>query len=336
MAKMSPGKLPYDFLEKLLNTYKGTTDHRLLIGPKIGEDAAVIDFGDRYLVTTIDPITLASEEIGWYAVHVNANDVAVRGARPRWFQAAILLPENFGKKKIERIFYDISTACQELGISLAGGHTELSYDLPRPIVIGCMMGEVEKEKLVTTSGAKPGDQIILTKGIAIEGTAIIAREKEKELKKAGYGSDWIARCQDFLYDPGISVVKDALLANETAHVHSMHDPTEGGLAAGLYEIARASGTGLLIYKDKIPILEQSKELCQHYHIDPLRTITSGSLLITAKPAEAEKILEVYKKAGTTASIIGEIKPKSHGMKIVDKYRSSNLRYSERDEITKIL
>ena len=329
------GKLNFRFLEKLLKKYQGKTDPRIVVGPKLGEDAAIIDYPDRYLVVKTDPVTFATEEIGWYAVQVNANDIATRGATPKWFQAAILLPENKTTEElVEKIFTQISRACDELNIAVIGGHTEISYDLARPIIVGCMLGEVKKEKLVSTSGAKPGDAVILTKGIAIEGTSIIAREKGAKLKMRGYQKGFIQRCQNLLFSPGISVVKDALVANQL-EVHSMHDPTEGGLAAGLYEIALASQVGLLIRKESIPILEESAVLCKEYDLNPLRTIASGALLIVVPPRNSRRIVSLLRKNGINASPIGEVKEQSFGIKITTGQKIEDLEFSARDEITKI-
>ncbi|MDD3655479.1 MAG: AIR synthase family protein [Atribacterota bacterium] len=333
--KLPLGKLDFSLLERLLGKYQSKTDSRVIIGPKLGEDAAVIDFPDRYLVAKTDPITFATEEIGWYAVQVNANDIATRGAVPKWFQATILLPENKTTEElVANIFSQIQNACEELNITIIGGHTEVSYNLDRPIIVGCMLGEVEKHKLVSTSGAKPGDAIILTKGIVIEGTVIIAREKKEELEARGYQKNFIQRCQNYLYNPGLSVIKEALLANNM-EVHAMHDPTEGGLAAGLYEIVQASGVGLLVEREKIPILEEAKILCKEYSLDPLRTITSGTLLIVTSLKSSQKIITLLEENKIKASLIGEIKEQRFGLKIATGGIWQDLKISAKDEITKI-
>src|SRR5574340_732613 len=220
------GKLDYRLLEKLLNL-NPIKDPRIIVGPKIGEDAAVIDFGKKYLVAKTDPITFTTHRIGWYAVNVNANDIATTGATPKWFLATVLLPEKkTNTKLVTRIFHDIIEATKALQITLCGGHTEVSYKIDRPIVIGHMLGEVEKDKLVVNAHACPGDDLLLTKGIAIEGTAIIARERQAEIRKE-FGKRFVKRAQAFINNPGLSIVKEALLANKVAQIHAMHDPTEG-------------------------------------------------------------------------------------------------------------
>jgi hydrogenase expression/formation protein HypE len=333
--KLPLGKLDFSLLDKMLNKYQSKKDSRVIIGPKLGEDAAVIEYQDRYLVVKTDPITFATEEIGWYVVQVNANDIATRGATPKWFQATILLPEKKTTEAlVDKIFSQIYDACNKLNIMVIGGHTEISYNLDRPIIVGSMLGEVEKDELVSTSGAKPGDVIILTKGIVIEGTSIIAREKQEELEKRGYQNSFIQKCRDFIYEPGLSVVKDALLAKEI-NVHAMHDPTEGGISAGLYEIAAASQVGLMIKREEIPILKESRILCQEYNLDPLRTIASGALLIVAPQNNANNIIAILNRNGIKSFLIGEIKEKSFGIKILTSGNLEDLNYSAKDEITKV-
>jgi hydrogenase maturation factor len=197
-----------------------------------------------------------------------------------------------------------------------------------------MLGEVEKNKLVSTSGARPGDMIILTKGIVIEGTAIIAREKQKELRDKGYSEKFIHRCQDFIYSPGLSVLKEALLANQF-EIHAMHDPTEGGLSAGLYEIAVASQVGILIEREKVPILGESQKLCDEFRLNPLSVITSGTLLIIVPERESGKIIGLLEKEGIASYLIGEIKDKNFGIKIKTGNIEESLIYSAIDEITRI-
>jgi hydrogenase maturation factor len=197
-----------------------------------------------------------------------------------------------------------------------------------------MLGEVAKNKLVSTSGARPGDVVLLTKGIVIEGTAIIAREKQEELKAKGYSKKFIRRCQNYIYKPGLSVLKEALLANQF-EVHAMHDPTEGGVSAGLYEITIASQVGIVVERAKIPILEESRTLCNEYHLNPLNTITSGTLLIVAPKSESAKIIDTLEEEGINSYLIGEIKDKNFGIKIKTDNFLEDLTYSATDEIARI-
>ena len=329
------GKLDYRLLEKLLNL-NPIKDPRIIVGPRIGEDAAVIDFGKNYLVAKTDPITFNTHRIGWYAVNINANDIAAMGATPKWFLATLLLPEGKTNAKLAtQIFRDIITSTQKLNITLCGGHTEISYKIDRPIVIGHMLGEVEKDKLVVNAHAKPGDDLLLTKGIAIEGTAIIAREKAVTIKKK-FGDQFLKRAQAFIDKPGLSVVADALLANKTAQIHAMHDPTEGGLATGVMELAKASGTGVIIDAEKIPCYEETEQICKFFNIQPLGLIASGALLIALDPKNTKEVIAILAKNGILCTPIGRLTQKSEGLKLFTKGKLVKMPKFTVDEITKVL
>jgi hydrogenase expression/formation protein HypE len=300
------GKLPAPLLERLLARF-APSDPRIVVGPRMGEDAAVFDFGDRYLVAKTDPITFATSEIGWYAVNVNANDVAVMGAQPRWFLATVLLPAGQATPELaEAIFAQMVDACAALGVSLAGGHTEITVNLDRPIISGTMLGEVLPEGLITTAGARPGDAVMLVKPIPIEGTALIALERAGALRERGYPEEFIVRAQRLLHDPGISVVAAALLAASSAPVHAMHDPTEGGVLTGLLEIGRAAGVGMTIHLDAIPLLPESKTICREFGLDPLGTLASGALLLTVEKRAAGELAETLAAAGYPSAVIGQV------------------------------
>lgn len=298
------GKLPNDLLDRLLRRF-APVDSRLIVGPQMGVDAAVIDFGETYLVAKTDPITFASDEIGWYAVNVNANDIAVMGGRPRWFMATVLLPAGMATPALaEAIYEQIAAACEDLGVALAGGHTEITAGLNRPIVSGTMLGEVIPERLVRSSGVQPGDALVLARGVPIEGTAIIAREKEQELLARGIAPALLKRAHSFLHTPGISIVRAAHLAVHAVTVHAMHDPTEGGLATGIWEMAQASQVGMDIDFDAVPVAPESQALCEAFGLDPLGVIASGALLVALSNTEAGRLLAVFERSGIPAQLIG--------------------------------
>ena len=328
------GKLPSAELARLLTKYT-PNDPRVVISGSVGEDAAVIDIGDRYLVAKTDPITFATDEIGWYAVHVNANDIACTGASPRWFLVTLLLPEKASSPDlVEKLFAQIHAACTQLQICLVGGHTEITYGLDRPLVIGQMLGEVAPNDLVSTAGAQVGDELILTKGIAIEATAIIAIEKRHELVDH-FTSDKLNGYANFLHQPGISVVKDAAVATAVGGVHAMHDPTEGGVATGLHELAEAASVGLEIMAEELPFLPETLALCQHFGLDPLGVIASGALLLAAEPRFSEQILTGLAGAGIRASRIGRVQPPEQGRLLVSVGGTRPLPSFTRDEITRL-
>ncbi len=332
---MNVGKLPPDLLERLLSTVP-IRDPRVLLGPRVGEDAALIDMGDMALVVKTDPITFATDLIGWYAVQVNANDVACMGARPRWFLATVLLPEGSKPEQAESVFHQIVSACQELDITLVGGHSEVTHQLQRPIVVGQMLGEVERERVVRTGGALPGDAVVLTKGIAIEGTALLAREAAAALQEAGVPTDILGRAREYLFNPGISVVSEALAARDAFNIHSMHDPTEGGLATGLREIAQAAGVGLDIDGASIPLLPECRAVCSALDLDPLGLLASGALVITLPEQEAQPLLEMLKKKGTAAKVIGRVTSLEEGLSLHTGDGTRDFPSFERDELARYL
>ena len=336
LRRFPVGKLPPAVLQRLLARCTLRKHSGVVIGPRFGEDAAVIDLGAKYLVAKTDPITFTAERIGWYAVNVNANDIATLGARPRWFLATLLLPEKGATEALAKsILNDILRACRALGITLVGGHTEITTGLDRPIVVGQMLGEVEKAKLVRKESQRPGDLVILTKGVAIEGTAILAQEKAAWVERK-LGKRFVRRAQRLLFRPGISVVRDALIAVRHGEVHAMHDPTEGGLNSGLYELARAGNVGLRVWQDKVPVLPETRALARLLDFDPLALIASGALLVVVSARSACSVLKAFAQHKVPAAVIGEIRGKSERIRVLEETgKSCALRPPPRDEIARL-
>jgi hydrogenase maturation factor len=329
------GKLPLEHLRSLLR-HLPKHDARLLIGPQIGEDAAVIDAGDRYLVVATDPITFATDHIGRYAVHVNANDIAVLGARPLWFFVVMLLPESRTTPQLtEMIMADVRTTCDELGVTVCGGHTEVTQGLDRPILVGQMLGEVAPTCLVRKARVAIGDLVLLTRSVAIEGTAILAREKSVQLKRR-VDAELLARAARFLIEPGISVVRAALaVANVGEGVHAMHDPTEGGLATGLFELVAPAGVGVRVIREHIPVAPETDAICSALAVDPLKLIASGALLIAVAPDRADSVQKAIEATGVPFAVIGEVRPSREGITIVTNGAVEPLVPPVRDEIARV-
>ena len=329
---MEPGKLPLHLLARLLDDVP-TPDPRVVVGPRVGEDAALIDFGDRYLVAKTDPITFATDLIGWYMVNVNANDIAAMGATPKWLLATILLPEGASESQAADIFRQVRSASADLDITLVGGHTEVTVGLDRPIVVGAMLGEVEKDRAVLSSGVRPGDAVILTKGIALEGTSILAREAKDRLAESGIDDSLLVPAANLLFDPGISVVADARVACSAADVHAMHDPTEGGLSGGLYELA-AAGVGFEIDETAIPVLPECARICDSLDIDPVGLIASGSLLITVAPNDAKAVVDSLRNNGIESHVIGSANSRSGEVTLRTRSGVVDFPRFERDELAR--
>lgn len=333
------GKLPNEMLARLLATVT-TNDPRVVVGPGVGRDAAVIDAGgERLLVAKSDPVTFASDHIGWYATHVNANDVACMGGRPAWFLATILLPEGASEELASDVFGQVRDACEGLEIELVGGHTEITLGLDRPIVVGAMLGEVERASLVEPGGAREGDALLLTKGIAIEGTAVLAREAGVRLSALGVPEGTLAIAREYIFEPGISVVREARAVCEAlgpGRVHAMHDPTEGGLATALYELTSASGFGIAVETAAIEVLVETAAICDAASLEPLGLLASGALLIAVAAEDAEPALSALTDAGIGAKVIGRIVKKEAGVIMEGDAERRPIPRFDRDELARFL
>ena len=300
--KLPPGKIPIDILQNIVFKNLGAQRKEVILGPTTGSDGAVLEIGDKSVIISMDPITGAVEHIGLEAVNVNANDVATFGVQPAFIFSCIMLPEGADSQIVETISTQMGMAAKELGIAIVGGHCESTPNLTNPIIVCCVMGLTKKGEYVTTAGAKEGDKLILTKSAGIEGTAILATDRETQLSKV-LNSEIIQTAKSF-YNK-ISVVKDALIAYQTGGVHAMHDPTEGGVLNGIHEMADATNLGVKVFKEKIVVTPETREICHYFQIDPLQLISSGALLIAAEPTVALKIIKVLKQQGISATVIGE-------------------------------
>jgi hydrogenase maturation factor len=304
----------------------------VILGSSIGEDAALVSLGDKVLVFTTDPVTGTASELGSLSIHINANDIACRGAKPRWFLCSLLLPKGFNAYDIEKIMKQVDKAARELNVSVVGGHTEITPGLKRPILVGCMIGVVPKGRCVTSHGARPDDDIIMTKTAGIEGTALLAMDFTHKLR---LGANLIARARAMRHS--ISVVRDAILAVEVGRIHAMHDPTEGGLLQGIWEIAEASKIGFVVYESKIAIREETKRICKSLHVNPLRLMSSGCLLIAADKRKSGLIVNRLRQHGIQAGIIGVFTNLKHGRKLIRTNGSPlEIGPSERDELYRVI
>ena len=344
------GKLPPELLAQLL-AQAPASDPSVLIGARIGEDAALIDTGgENYLVVTSDPVTFATEELGRYAVHVNANDIAAMGGAPRWLMMTLILPDGSPSTLAQGIMLQTIDACAEIGVTLIGGHTEVTRGIDRPIAVGTMIGEVLKGAETPSSAMRPGNAIVLTGGVGIEGTAILAREAAGRLRSAGVSDDAIRRAANLLHNPGISVVRHAAIATQAAQIHAMHDPTEGGVATALHEMADASGVGLLIDSAALidMTLPETAAICRALTpqtadspphsgesrnpspdtqtsppdsnsdpIDPLGLIASGALLICTRSDRAATVVATLEQEGIRASVIGHATERADGLNLTN-------------------
>jgi hydrogenase maturation factor len=328
------GKIPIKLLKDIVFKNLGAKRDEVVLGPSPGIDGAAIRIGNKFLIVSMDPITGALERIGWLAVNVNANDVATFGCEPLFFASCILLPEKSGKRILEKISKQMNDAARDLGIAIVGGHCETKPGLKDPIVIGCMMGLTENGKCVTAGGAKPKDHLILTKSAGIEGTAILATDKQNLLRES-LSAKTLRTAKEFYKQ--MSIVKEATTAFKTGKVHAMHDPTEGGVAGAIHEMADASNLGFHIYEKRIRVRPQTQRICRFFGIDPLRLIASGSLLIAVKPDSTEQIKKALAKEGISSETIGEFTSSPEDRKITRRSnRTENLERPRTDDLWQAL
>ncbi|MGA3198321.1 MAG: AIR synthase family protein [Halobacteriota archaeon] len=303
------GKIDLDAFTSFLLPRLGKKDDSVIVPPRTGIDAGVIDIGnDRVLIIAEDPIFAiphqSLEMFGWYTVHIGASDVAVMGVKPRYMTYSLLMPPETNEEDFHTIVDAIHRAAVELEIAIVGGHTGYYPGFVSPTIGGVTVFAIaDKHAYVTPAGAKAGDDVILTKGPAIETAGILAVLREKELLE-NYPSPLVEKAKALCMQ--MTVVKDALLAMESGGVTAMHDATEGGVIGGLFEIASASGAGMVIREEAFVYPEEVRMVCEAFGIDPLAAIAEGSLLITARPKDSQKIINALRAGGIAASVIGMV------------------------------
>ncbi len=324
-GKLGPGKLKRLVLDQLASKHDD-----VLLSPSLGEDASVIDFGENVCVVSTDPITGALENMGRLAVHVACNDIAATGAVPLGIQVALLLPVGSGDQDIETIMADIEREARALNIQILGGHTEITSAVKQNVVVLTALGKAGRGEFIPSGGAQPGDKIILTKGVGLEGAGILASDYGQLLKEKGVSQKAIKKARKF-FDQ-ISVVPEGIIGARHK-VTAMHDVTEGGVIGAIYEMVSAAKRGFIVWEEKIYIPEAVKEICLALQIDPLRIISSGAMLMTSPNPEA--VIDALEDEGIKTSVIGEIR--EEGRKLIRKdNRQEDIKEFPRDELWRFI
>ncbi|AWK50614.1 AIR synthase [Clostridium beijerinckii] len=324
---MKEGKLDFDDLRHIILNNKTIKRNEVKVRNDVGEDCSIIDFGDCEGIFSTDPITGASENIGKLAVHINCNDIASSGGEPIGILVTILAPTSSNLEEINKVMNEINEETAKIGVEIIGGHTEVTSAVNKMVISVTVIGKNLKGKSIKTAGAKLYDDIVVTKSLGLEGTYILINDYEERIQK-------ILSEEEIEFGKGlinkISVLEEGKIGGKFG-VNSMHDITEGGLLGSLYEVAMASNKGFRIYKDKIPVSDITKKVCEEFKIDPLRLISSGSMLITTK--NGGELIKKLKAKGIEASIIGEIC--EQGGILVDKGNEINVEPPKRDELFNI-
>jgi hydrogenase maturation factor len=323
------GKVPETILKRSVFKQLNVKREEVIVGPSIGMDCSAIQFdNDEVCVISCDPITGAVKDIGSLAVHITANDIAASGGEPIGLMLTIMLPLNFPEGDLKQIMKDVNTVCNELNIEVLGGHTEVTPAVNQPIISVAGIGKVIKEKLVTNNNASVGQDIIMTKWAGIEGTSIIAHEKENELKEH-YNPSFIDQAKSL--GKLLSVIKESKISVEHG-VSAMHDVTEGGIFGGLWELAECSNVGLEIYLDKIPLKQETIEICEYYDLNPYKLISSGSMLIAAN--NGIELVNKLEEANVKATIIGKV-VKGNDRIVIQSDTRRSLEPAKSDELYKV-
>lgn len=332
-AGLSAGKLPAELLARLLDSYIGTSDASVIVPPAPGHDAAVIrPTGD--LIVKSDPITFATSSPATYLVAINANDIACLGGIPRWITVTALFPEGTTSRTVETLFDELASACARDDIAIIGGHTEVTPGIDRVLLSATLIGVPGPQGILKPGGAEPGDDIYLTRSAAIEGTSIIATElPASSLRNVPEAAIELAK--NLVHDPGISIVSDARLARSATDIHAMHDPTEGGVATAIHELADASGLGVEVDLDRIPVSTVTRAICASFDISPYGLLSSGALLFAADPSGREALETSFSQAGIELTRIGRMRTETDVRVAMSMGTQSALTRYDADEITRV-
>ncbi|ABR32543.1 AIR synthase family protein [Clostridium beijerinckii] len=324
---MKEGKLDFEDLRNIILNNKTIKRKEVKIRNDVGEDCSIIDFGEYEGIFSTDPITGASENVGKLAVHINCNDIASAGGEPIGILVTILAPTSSTLREINEIMKEINEEAAKINVEIIGGHTEVTSAVNKMVISVTVIGKNLKGKSVKTAGAQLGDDIIVTKTLGLEGTYILINDHKARIEKIlskeeiEFGSNLINK---------LSVLREGKIGGEFG-VNSMHDITEGGLLGGLFEVAMASNKGFKIFKEKIPMLDITKKVCEEFKIDPLRLISSGSMLITTKNGTG--LIKLLNESGIEASIIGKIC--ESGALLIDDDIEIEVEAPKRDELFNI-
>lgn len=330
---LSSGKFPNELLREYLEEF-GFEDPSVIINPGIGEDTAAVTVeGEEVLILKSDPITFVTDAVGHYAVIINANDIATSGADPRWMLTTCLFPVGITASAVFEILEDLRDTCKKSGITLCGGHTEITDAVTRPVISGTLAGTVRRTDLIDKRRMRPGDRVLLTKGVAVEGTSIIAREFSTLLTQKGFSGEAIRAARSFLSH--ISILAEARIARTIPGVSALHDVTEGGLATAVEELSIAGGHRIRIRMEAIPVYPETRQLCSAFGIDPLGLIGSGSLLICCDCGGCDRLVKRLVKEGIAVTPIGEVLEPGAGVEATENGAMCIWPKFQVDEITRL-
>lgn len=326
------GKLDSDLLKKIVIDNIKYKRAEVLTRAGVGEDCAVVDFGEYECVMSTDPITAAVNEIGRLAIHISCNDIASNGVEPLGIMLAVLLPEGTTAKDVELMMQQAAEAAEQCGVEIIGGHTEITKAVNKPIIVSTAIGRGRKWQSASAEKIKVGDQILMTKSAGLEGAGIIASDLREELKDF-LTDEEIQEAIDLLQD--VSVVKEGVAAGQIG-TNGMHDVTEGGILGAVWEMCQIAGVGAEVWGDEVPVELVTRKICDHYGIDYLRLISSGSMLIMAGSDKKEDIVAKLENTGISVHTIGRIVKQEEGLSVIENGKREPIDPPRPDELYKVI
>lgn len=322
---LDTGKLDSELLKKIVFGKIKYRNDDVRVRPGIGEDCAVIDFGDFDCVMSTDPISSAVNDIGRLCIHITCNDIASNGVQPLGIMLAVMLPEGTTDEDVEHIMAQAGDTAAEVGVEIIGGHTEITPAVKQPVIVSTAIGKVTAGGSQTGDTMEPGDYIIMTKSAGLEGSGIAACDHEQELRQAKapdgtplFTDDEIKKARSFL--DRVSVVREGVAAGGIG-THGMHDITEGGILGAVWEMCQISGTGCEVWEDAVPVEPETAKICSYFGVNVLRLISSGSMVVITPAAKKNEMIKAINDAGVEASVIGVIKSADQGIRMITKTKT---------------
>ena len=329
---LKTGKLDSDLLKKLVFDKITYRSDDVKVRPGIGEDCAVVDYGDYECIMSTDPITAAVSDIGRLSIHITCNDIASNGVQPLGIMLAVMLPEGTREQDVEHIMGQAAETAGSLGVEIIGGHTEITPAVKQPVIVSTAIGRALSGHSQSGNDMSEGDYIMMSKSVGLEGRGIIACDYEKQLEDV-LTKEEIDRAKSFL--DLVSVVPEGVAAG-TVGTHGMHDVTEGGIMGAVWEMCQIARKGAEIWEDEIPVEPETKKICRNFDIDPMRLISSGSMVIVAPEDKKDDMLAAMEKAGVRCTVIGRIKDESFGIMKTFGGEASEVEPPYADELYKVV
>lgn len=329
---MKSGKLDSDLLEKIVFQHITYKRPEVLVRPGIGEDCAVMDFGEYECVMSTDPITGAIEEIGRLAVHISCNDIASNGVQPIGLLLAVMLPEGTTEEQIEKIMCQAGEAAASLEVEIIGGHTEITAAVKQPIVVSTAIGRAMKGASQKAEDMQPGDFILLTKEAGLEGTGIICCDCADKLKGVLTPEEIAEGCELLNH---VNVVKEGVAAGKVGTA-GMHDVTEGGILGAVWEMCHISHLGAELWLEAIPVSELTKKVCGHFGINWMRLISSGCMMIMVHPEQKEEVIKAIEEEGVSVACIGRVREEAYGRQLIAGGKAEEITPPVSDELYKVV